>query len=140
LNQSANNSYPVCVDAEAARVVGRFLETFSNFEYALKRTEYRTGDNGKNTVKANWDTFGKTLDELRIKIHPDIETMQLIIRPPQRLMLKGTVPEWEPNQLQGLSWENILRHVRNVRNNLVHGEKTILGGEENSAKRIRRSN
>ena len=66
-NQSAKTEEcPTCNDADVAHVVGCFYETFSNFEYALKRVGCVI--KGKNSLKQIWEALGDNLTQNKFAI------------------------------------------------------------------------
>ncbi len=106
----------------------RFFLIFSRIEYALKRSEYVSGD--ENNPKADWETFGKEIASVFNK-HKCQELEEAIEylknNPPKKQILKIQ------NERRELDWrcpheklpeiQLLINAVKRVRNNLFHGGK-----------------
>lgn len=104
-----------------------FFATFSRFEYALKRSRFLTHDHPGQRAEPNWDSFANSLHrEFFNQLGNEVATKYLFEQPP-KLMQVGQhgdldwVEKSAPNCNQAL-----FGAVRRVRNNLFHGEKTVL--------------
>lgn len=97
---------------------------FSRFEYAMKRRpEFRRVSRG--FVEANWATF-QVQPEVTA-LYPALDLM------PEAAELIQTPPKQRTNGTPDLPWGNpppkcanmteVVRALKNVRNNLFHGEK-----------------
>lgn len=123
------------------RLVFRFFIVFSRFEYALKAAGWRKEDreakkkNKPEKADANWDEFS---DELNVKFKPAKtpelqEAVDFLLNHPPRLQVinAGEVEFIDlPYSVKLSPLRRLLLYVRRVRNNMFHGGKFPLNGED----------
>ncbi len=101
-----------------------FIATFARFEFAMKRSGYLSNACLGAKAEANWDTFAVDLgSDLFEKCKADMSTRSLFDKPPELLKVKAdNKVDW---QTRGAieTTANLLLAVRDIRNNLLHGEK-----------------
>lgn len=106
------------------QVAADFFFCFARFEYALKACGYVT-DNPY--VKPDWNRYSKTVKPAFE--HPQSPAFRMALQyytnqPPKRQVLKGGRLQWEDSPIpSGSIADQILTHIRTVRNNLFHGGK-----------------
>jgi len=117
----------------------KFFLIFTRFEYALKRSGYvfsqRTGDKGY--AEADWKKYCKDVEDDFEKCkckHLDLAeaVKYLEENPPKRQVLKDGKLEWAPMNHDGRDYESLIYAVKQVRNNLFHGDKQISSPKDPS--------
>lgn len=109
-----------------------FLAVFSRMEYALKSTEF--ADGGPARVEPAWDRFANHIHERFVRLE-DAELNRsvkfLLEKPPRKqVLLDGRLRFVEQEIEHGQrSTQQLLKMVRTVRNNLLHGGKYAPDGE-----------
>lgn len=95
---------------------------FARFEYALKETGFgRTGRNKE--VSADWDSFAVSLGKNFFETICDNHVAKMIfVKPPSKQIIADNRLSWEVS-VPPKNVQELLRDVRRVRNNLVHGGK-----------------
>jgi hypothetical protein len=105
----------------------RFIAMFSRLEYAMKRVPaFRQTRNG--FVEANWGAFQETpeIKGLYNALVQMPEAGELIHSPPkQRIEADGNLP-WGNAPPLCTDMAAVVRGLKNVRNNLFHGEKGAI--------------
>ncbi len=98
-------------------------QTFSRFEYALKRAGYIGQDGG--AAKADWDKFENDLSGLPAgELAPVLACGEYILQnPPKKQVVKNGGLGWENSAPTASAIKTLLRYVGRVRNNLFHGGK-----------------
>jgi hypothetical protein len=112
------------------RLTLEFVLVFARFEFALKRVQrYCKGDEG-DRAKADWDQFGEdaapTLEAYLDRTGQLQGAVDLLVSyPPHREVVQGGVAVFapEPTLGGGSVGQKLLKAVRRVRNNLLHGGK-----------------
>jgi len=106
-------------------LVFRFFTVFSLFEYALKRSEFRTKT---SDAQADWEAFaGNIQGGFDPKSSPALKeaVYYFLNRPPMKQVIeKGQMVfrRRDPNQ-NSSDTEKLAIYIRRVRNNLFHGGK-----------------
>lgn len=103
----------------------RLFREFARFEYALKAAGYLVNRDGD--AKPNWTAFAITVEhaidgpvpgEFREAID------YLLTNPPKKQVARNGVLQWEePGEATNSISDQVLLHVRRVRNNLFDGGK-----------------
>lgn len=101
-----------------------FFAMFSRMEYALKRCD-KFRSNRKGFVEAEWATFAGDVrvDGLYTQLAQQCEANELVHLPPTQREISGHSLEWGKPPPKCKDMKDIIRALRNVRNNLLHGEK-----------------
>lgn len=109
-----------------------FLSVFSRMEYALKSTEF--ADGGPGRVEPAWDRFANHIHDRFTQIKD--ETLHqsvnfLLDQPPRKqVLLEGRLRFIEQEIDKGQrSTQQLLKMIRTVRNNFLHGGKYAPDGE-----------
>ena len=109
-----------------------FFARFARFEYALRQdNRFRIAGGGQG-VKANWDAFAHLpeISALMISLRADPMANYIIENPPQRRVLRDWGLDWEP-QPEPQTMDALCRRIKDVRNNLFHGDKGNPGLSRN---------
>ncbi|MCP5078503.1 MAG: hypothetical protein GY951_10680 [Psychromonas sp.] len=109
------------------------MASFSRAEYALKSAEYAIGN--ENKVDPAWDRYANEIhdDFINIKEKPIVDAASYLLNnPPRKQVLEGNKVKFVNQTVdhKQKSTQQILRMVRTVRNNLFHGGKYLLDGEQ----------
>ena len=118
----------------------RFFLIFTRFEYALKRSGYvreKRGRGGEKYPEADWEKFGEEIKSVFKKYkcgHPDVAeaVKYLEDNPPKRQVIKDGKLEWAPMTNGDTDYKSLIRAVKQVRNNLFHGDKRIASPKDPS--------
>ena len=106
-----------------------FTDTFTRMEYALKASG-TYADGGAKSVSPAWDSFANDIDtDLRAIQDKDLQAALDYLRsdPVRKQAKTGFIPlPLDPKQSET---QRILHVVRMVRNNIVHGAKIQMEGE-----------
>lgn len=116
-----------CVDIPAEAV--RFFVRFSQFEYALKRIGYAE-QNGSH-VNILWDDFLAGKGDISASGNRSID--YYFNNPPAEFVLANvSTSPWQQRRVDVRDNKSLLRLLRNIRNNLFHGEKPelVFGGSD----------
>lgn len=103
---------------ETSKIIFNFFETFSRFEYALKRVGYNCGD---GMAKANWKKFSQDVND-KFKIDADNELTKsvdyILNNPPNKQVVEDGVLSWSSNKPDAKSdTELLFQYIKRVRNN-----------------------
>lgn len=103
-----------------------FAATFARFEHALKQSGYLKYSKAGTTAEAGWDSFAKDLGDEFLTYCKDMpETASLLQHPPRLLKVdKDESVSWKKPRAV-TSVQDVFQVVRDTRNNLFHGEKTV---------------
>lgn len=109
---------------ETSEIICNFFETFSRFEYALKRVGYNCGD---GMAKVDWEKFIQDINDI-FKIDADKklkESVNYILKnPPNKQVVEDGELSWSSNKPDANSdTELLFQYIKRVRNNLFHGGK-----------------
>ena len=122
-----------CVDIPVEAV--KFFVRFSQFEYALKRIGGYAEQNG-SYVRILWDDFLSGKDDISAPGNTSID--YYFNNLPAEFKLDGiNTNPWRQRTGIDRSNKSLLRLLRDVRNNLFHGEKPelVFGGPDGELKR-----
>lgn len=122
-----------CHDIPAEAV--NFFVRFSRFEYALKRIDGFAEQDDSGFIKIRWKSFLHGKPNITA---PGNESVDYYFdNPPGKFVLGDNVNPW--HRIQGVRRNNhdLLRLLRQVRNNLFHGEKPelVFGGSDADVER-----
>ena len=112
-----------------------FFEIFSRLENLVKRKGYFKKRNNSGDIQIEWNKFADHIepifDNFKNKRKELNEAVDYIIKyPPKKLVVKHFCLCWKDTPAsQGSSVRNLIVYLRRIRNNLFHGEKTLIGGE-----------
>ena len=102
-----------------------FIRDFSSFEHDLKRSGFLTSRKGY--AEADWDRYAKCIGGRFEKTEDQClkEAIKYILtHPPRNQVVENGDLAWSDRKPDAASQSvRLLRLVRRVRNNLVHGEK-----------------
>lgn len=105
----------------------RFVAMFSRLEYAMKRCpEFRQVKHG--FVEANWGAFQvcPEIAALYVPLDQLAEAGELIETPPMQRIEAGSGLPWGNPPPKCANMIEVVRALKNVRNNLFHGEKGVV--------------
>ena len=103
---------------------GRFVAMFSRLEYAMKRCpEFRQVRHGY--VEADWGAFQARpeITALYVILNQTPEAKELLQTPPKQRVETGSDLPWGNAPAKCADMVAVVRGLKNVRNNLFHGEK-----------------
>jgi hypothetical protein len=108
-----------------------FFAKFMRLEYALKAHDrYRQTRNG--TVKPDWDGFAhkQHIAALFPELQNDPAARYLIELPPRMRILRAGTLAWsdQPNACENMA--DVCAMLRRIRHNLFHGDKGLVGSEQ----------
>lgn len=115
-----------------AEIAIEFLSVFSRMEYALKSTEF--ADGGPARVEPAWDRFANHIHERFTQLEDEAldRSVNLLLEQPPRkqVLLEGRLRFIEQEIDTGQrSTQQLLKMIRTVRNNFLHGGKYAPDGE-----------
>lgn len=97
---------------------------FARFEYAMKRSGF-VSRGRRGNAQADWNAFGDAVpDNLFDLIRPRNEIGVILRSPAATLMYsEDGIIEWSDPPAAPENFEQLLKQVKNIRNNLLHGNK-----------------
>lgn len=118
------------------KLVYEFFYTFSRFEFALKSVKFLKQDNGN--AEASWDKFAKSIDkDIKDISKYDSEFKKSVEyfsnNPPAKQIVSDSVLDFKKSK-KPENFEELLKLVRIVRNNLFHGGKFPSGPISDAAR------
>lgn len=137
----------ICTFHPEGKLASLFFIAYSRFECAMKKSSFRN----KTKAEANWRQFieDSGVVDFLTKAHTDSSDPELQAAvayhfdKPAKKQVVNNSNELDFNDAPLLAEENIgrrvLQSVKNVRDNLFHGAKSIVGGEDSSAEVCRDS-
>ena len=105
-------------------LVFKYFTIFSLFEYALKKSNYVTGNSGY--VEANWDSFVEEIEDFfNPSVSPELKEAvnYLIIFPTKKQTLSNGVLTFVTTNDDNSIIKNLVSTIKRTRNNLFHGGK-----------------
>lgn len=109
-----------------------FFARFARFEFALRQDARFRSFGGGLGVKVEWDAFANLpeISALMDDLRSDPVANYIIENPPQRRVLRDWGLDWEP-QPKPETMVSLCRRIKDVRNNLFHGDKANPGLSRN---------
>jgi len=122
-------------EGDDKNLAAAFIVLFLRFEYALKRTGFLLNETPGERAEPNWDKYGVSCNDdfgRLLLADPDLAAARrfLLDDPPNKQIVDDyKQPDWTDEQKDSNKERlfELLRHVRFVRNNLMHGEKCGFG-------------
>jgi hypothetical protein len=110
--------------AKLSPELARFLGTFLRFEFALKERGFANGDRG--WAEVDWDRFAKEVlgDEFYKQVRASGKTATILNKPPKKQIVRDGTLDFDREPPKPRDVVELLRAVRRVRNNVVHGGKS----------------
>ena len=122
-----NDGYRNGLAAQVPAISIDFFVTFSRFDFALKRGGFLAGEIGRK-ASADWDRFATCLGSPFLEaIKQDPAIAIFFEEPPRRLLVKSIDVAEFCDEPEIVNTQMLFGAVRQVRNNLFHGEKGYIG-------------
>ena len=127
MNQAVERYSRDRINFNHARLSGaqaEFIGIFLRFEFALKECGYARKTDGDAVV--DWGRFAKEQlgPDFYEKVRASSEADTMMKRPPLKQVVRDGKLHFDPSRAPAKNVDELLTHVRTVRNNLLHGGKS----------------
>jgi hypothetical protein len=102
----------------------RFVGTFLRLEFALKECRFAKGERG--WAEVDWDRFARDVlgNDFYALVRASGKAATILKKPPRKQIVRDGALEFDRKPPEPAGVVELLRAVRAVRNNVVHGGKS----------------